>query len=72
MHIDVARVINGLAHLPIDLMRAIAVLDDTTEIEGNGVSIKIEITDDGKISAGYLLFELDTERLLDAAEGERA
>lgn len=31
---DAARVINGLVHLPIDLMRAIAVLDDTTEIGG--------------------------------------
>jgi len=31
---DATRVINGLLHLPVDTMRAIAVLDDPAEVEG--------------------------------------
>lgn len=65
----IARIINGLVHLPADMIRAIAVLDAPAK---GGVPLDIGITSDGKISVGsdYWSFELDAKELSDAIEGD--
>jgi hypothetical protein len=60
---DLARVINGLLHLPVDAMRAIAVLDDPAEIKDETVNATDNETSNATVNgeAGVIPYEAELE-----------